>query len=305
MKRSLIKYLCCPINHEDLNLMAASANKEGEVLEGKLISSNGKEYLIEKGIPNLIPNAVLSKSGDAQKIHSPVSKSYVSILNKAGIGPHKIAQMDSLRFSIFSKTKNLCDKYLGGSVLEIGAGGDYLKDVFKSTYNEWVSLDYDLRTDSIDVRGDGQQLPFKNKMFDTIISIDVLEHVSAPEKFVSEMFRVIKPGGMVILSTPFFFFLHEEPYDFFRFSKYGLIEIFKRNGFQIVDVVPTAGAISIIGLLISVLITRTFRFSKVLLKTSLGINRFVQLKLFLPVDNRLDKNKRFAQGHFIIAKKEM
>jgi len=304
MKRSLMNYLCCPINHKELELVDTGANKEGEILVGKLISSNGNEYLIEKGIPNLIPNSVLPNIDDSQNIYRTVSKPYVSILHEMGIVSYKIAQMDSLRYSIFYKTKKLCDKYLEGNVLEIGAGGDYLKDYLKSTYEEWISLDYDLRSNSIDLRGDGQQLPIKSKIFDTIISIDVLEHVPNPEKFVSEMFRVIKPGGMVILSTPFFFYLHEEPYDFFRFSKYGLIAIFERNGFKIVDVMPTAGVIAIIGLLISVLITKTFRFSQVLLKTLLEINRFVQMKLFLPLDNRIDKNKRFAQGHFIVAKKE-
>lgn len=304
MKQSLINYLCCPINHDDLKLSHTITNNNGDIMEGKLISSNGLVYNIKNGIPNLIPTySALENSDEDQNIYKTVSKSYVSILNKNGIDSYKIAQMDSLRFAIFSKTKKICDKYLDGVVLEIGAGGNYLKEDFKSKYTDWLSLDYDLRSDSIDLRGDGQQLPFKNEMFDTIISIDVLEHVPNPEKFVSEMFRVIKPGGKVILSTPFFFYLHEEPFDFFRFSKYGLKTIFERNGFSVIDVIPTAGVISIFGLLISVFITRTFRFSKVLLNIVLKINRFFQLKLLLPIDNRLDKNKKFAQGHFIIAYK--
>lgn len=306
MKQNLIKYLCCPINHGELKLLNTITNKEGEILSGKLISSNGIEYLIENGIPNLIPiNSILVNDDDTQNVYKTISESYVSTLHKIGMDSYKIAQMDSLRFSIFSKTKKLCTKYLGGIVLEIGAGENYLKEDFKSIYEEWISLDYDLRSDSIDLRGDGQQLPFKTEIFDTIISIDVLEHVPNPKKFVSEMFRVIKPGGMIILSTPFFFYLHEEPYDFFRFSKYGLRTIFERNGFSVIEILPTAGVVAIIGILISIFITKTFRFSKVLLKALLGINRFIQLKLLLPIDNRLDKNKRFAQGHFIIAKKEI
>lgn len=306
MKQSLINYLCCPINNKDLKLLNPITNKSGEILEGKLISSDGFEYLIKNGIPNLIPmNSILTGTEDNQNIYETISESYVSILHKAGIDSYKITQMDSLRFSIFSKTKKLCTEYLGGVVLEVGAGGDYLKNDLKSMYDEWISLDYDLRSDSIDLRGDGQQLPFKDEIFDTIISIDVLEHVPNPEKFVSELFRVIKPGGNVILSTPFFFYLHEEPYDFFRFSKYGLRTIFERNGFSVIDIMPTAGVIAIIGLIISIFITKTFRFSKTILKLLLKINRFIQLKLLLPIDNKLDKNKRFAQGHFIIAKKKI
>jgi len=305
MKKELLNYLCCPISHGDLKLLEPVITKDGEILNGKLVSENCLEFSIENGIPNLIPmNQVIDKD-DNQNVYETSSESYVSILHKIGKTPYDIAQMDSLRFSIFSITKNLCDKYLKGDVLEIGAGGDYLKKEFKSKYDEWISLDYDLRSNSIDLRGDGQQLPLKDGVFDTIISVDVLEHVPNPEKFVSEMFRAVKPGGIVILSTPFFFYLHEEPHDYFRFSKYGLRTIFERNGLSVIDVIPTGGVIGILGLLISIFITKKLGFSRTFLKCLLEIHRFIQLKLFLPLDKKFDKNKKFAQGHFIVAKKEI
>ena len=142
------------------------------------------------------------------------------------------------------------------------------------------------------------------KLTDSIISIDVLEHVPNPDKFIAEMYRVLKPGGNIILSTPFFFYLHEEPNDYFRFSKYGLEILFLRNGFSIIEVTPIAGVISIFGILLSILITRIFKNTQLLLKAMLRINKFIQLRLLAPLDAILDKNKRFAQGHFIIAKKE-
>ncbi len=303
MKQSLINYLCCPVNHDNLKLLNIATNEYSEIIDGKLVSSAGLTYLITNGIPNLIP--ISQELGINNSHYKTISESYVTILNKIGIDAYEIAKMDSLRFSIYSKTKTLCDKYLNGVVLEIGAGGNYLKGSFLSRYDEWISLDYDLRSESIDLRGDGQQLPFKNEMFDTIISIDVLEHIPNPEKFVSEILRVIKPGGTVILSTPFFFYMHEEPNDFFRFSRYGLEILFERNGFSVLEIIPIAGVVSIIGILISIFITRTFKFSKILLKTILKINRLFQLKILLPIDNKFDKNKRFAQGHFIIAKKRV
>lgn len=305
MKKELLGYLCCPINHDELKLMDPIINKDGEIFEGKLVSEICLEYPIKNGIPNLIPKNPVQAKHDDQNVYKTLSESYVSILLKIGKTPYDIAQMDALRFSIFSITKKLCNKYLSGKVLEIGAGGNYLKEDLKNNYNEWISLDYDLRSNSIDLRGDGQQLPFKEEMFNTVISVDVLEHVPNPEKFVAEIYRTIKPGGTVILSTPFFFYLHEEPYDFFRFSKYGLKTIFERNGFRVVDVIPTGGVIGIFGLLISIFITKKLGFSKTLLKFLLKIHRFIQLKLFLPLDKKLDKNKKFAQGHFIVAKKEI
>lgn len=304
MKKSLLEYLCCPINHQELKLVSTISDNNDEIIEGKLISSIGLEYRIKNGIPNLLPCCSnLQNSNENQNSLYTTFKPYILILEKIGMDSLKIAQMDSLRYSIYYKTKQICSKHMGGIVLEIGAGGNYLKSEFKSLYNVWISLDYDLRLDSIDLRGDGQQLPLKNGIFDTIISIDVLEHVPNPEKFVSEMFRVIKPGGIVILSTPFFFYLHDAPFDFFRFSKFGLTTIFQRIGFEVIEVEPTAGVISIIGILISIFITKVFMFSTRLLKIMLAINQLIQIKLLLPIDKKLDKNNRFAQGHFIVAKK--
>jgi SAM-dependent methyltransferase len=300
MRQNLLEYICCPITHEKLEIKSIYLEKDGNVLNGKLISSSGVEFIIADGIPNLIPKSSQIESETIQQFEN---KSYVSILHKIGYNAIDIAQMDLLRYSIFSKIQFFMHNYLRGIVLEIGAGENYLKKCCSASYTEWVSLDYNVRSDSIDVLGDGQQLPFKDNVFDTIISVDVLEHVPNPEMFISEMFRVIKPNGVVILSTPFFFYLHESPNDFFRFSKFGLQTLFDRIGFKVIEVTPIAGVISIIGILTSILFTKVFSFSKVLLKLFLRINRFVQIKLLLPIDKLFDKDKRFAQGHFIIAKK--
>lgn len=215
-----------------------------------------------------------------------------------------ISQMDALRYSISKNIMTLSCKNMCGVVLDVGAGRNYLKSDLVGLYKQWISLDFDIRANDLDLQGDGQRLPLKSNIADTVISIDVLEHVPSPEKFVSELHRVLKPGGKVILSTPFFFYLHEEPYDFFRFSRYGLKELFERNGFEVLEIIPIAGVIAIIGLLISIAFTKIFRFSKYFMRIIYFINKFVQLNLILPLDKKIDKRKRFAQGHFIIAQKK-
>jgi SAM-dependent methyltransferase len=304
MLESKLKYYCCPLNHDALKLKVISRSKNGKIESGILTSTYGIEYPINNGIPNFIITSKQVCSNSNRKIYERITKPYDVILKENGITATMISQMDSLRYSIFVKTKEYGQKYLKGLVLEIGAGNNYLNQIFNGIYSEWISLDYDIRNDSIDLQGDGQMLPIKSELLDTIISIDVLEHVPDPEKFVHELFRVLKPGGVVILSTPFFFWLHEEPFDYFRFSKYGLRSIFERHGFNVISVEAVAGIVSIGGSLVSILLTKVFKFSKMLLKIIYFINKKLQLNILFPLDKIIDKRKRFAQGHYIVAQKD-
>ena len=79
----------------------------------------------------------------------------------------------------------------------------------------------------VDVIGDAHDLPFKDNTFDIILCTEVLEHLHTPQKAISEMQRVLKPKGKLILTTRFIFPLHDIPNDYFRFTKYGLKYLFK------------------------------------------------------------------------------
>jgi SAM-dependent methyltransferase len=305
MKLDLLKYICCPINHDPFTIKITEKNPDGSVISGKLFSGSGIEYSIQDGIPLLVPRTTDSskEKSNNSPIYERVTKPYDDYLVEHGIDASKIAQMDSLRYSIYKLSNEIITKYCNGIVLDLGAGRDHLREDYSRLSTYWISLDYDARSNTIDVNGDGQFLPFPDNLFDTIVSIDVLEHVADPAKFISEIYRVLKPSGKVILSTPFFFWLHEEPHDYYRFSRYGLKTIFEKNNFKVIDVMPIAGIVSIIGILISILLVKTFRYSKYLLILSYHINKLIQLNIFYPLDKIIDKRKRFAQGHFIIAEK--
>lgn len=303
MRKEIIKYIFCPVNHDDLFLEDSIEDANGNIVSGVLRSKNGKTYLINEGIPNFIDNDSLADNSDINPSDKRLTEPYNEILERAGINSKLISQMDALRYSIYKNVIEFSHENMQGVVLDLGAGRNYLKSDLIGLYNQWVSLDFDVRANDLDLQADGQMMPLKSNIFDTVISIDVLEHVPSPERFVSEIFRVLKPGGKVILSTPFFFYLHEEPYDYFRFSRYGLKKLFGRNGFEVLEIVPIAGAIAIFGLLISVAFTRIFSFSNFLIRICYSINKFIQLNILLPLDKKIDKRKRFAQGHFIIARK--
>ena len=120
--------------------------------------------------------------------------------------------------------------YVTGDVLDIG-GGDYqrYKKFFK--YKSYLSMDVYEGKD-IDVVGSADDIPFPDESFDSVISTQVLEHVKFPEKCVQEACRVLKKGGIALVTVPQWNDLHSEPHDYWRYTNYGMKELFERNGFE-------------------------------------------------------------------------
>lgn len=79
----------------------------------------------------------------------------------------------------------------------------------------------------VDVVADAHDLPFEDERFDVILCTEVLEHLHTPHAAISEMRRVLKRGGMLILTTRFVFPIHNAPGDYFRYTKYGLRYLFR------------------------------------------------------------------------------
>jgi len=84
-------------------------------------------------------------------------------------------------------------------------------------------------------------LPFKDAVFDTVLCNEVLEHVPEPARLMAEVARVLKPGGVLLLTTPQTWGLHMEPYDFYRYTKYGLRYLAEKSGLEVIEVAPTCG----------------------------------------------------------------
>jgi SAM-dependent methyltransferase len=63
----------------------------------------------------------------------------------------------------------------------------------------------------------------------------VLEHVFNPDEFLAEINRVLKPGGRLLLTVPFVWDEHEQPYDYARYSSFGLRVLLEKHGLQILQ----------------------------------------------------------------------
>jgi O-methyltransferase len=85
----------------------------------------------------------------------------------------------------------------------------------------------------VDYKSDLCALPIVDNLFDAVISTQVLEHIKTPDLAVHEIYRILKPGGKLLLTTPFFFEEHLVPCDYFRFTQFGLNDLLSRAGFEI------------------------------------------------------------------------
>lgn len=127
-------------------------------------------------------------------------------------------------------TKKLTRKKLGTFITSHATDG-YTLDIgcerspYAHLFPNRVGLDI---TDGeyVDVVGDAHNLPFEDNTFDVVLCTEVLEHLHTPEKAAAEMIRVLKPGGKLVLTTRFMFPVHVAPYDYYRYTAYGLLHLF-------------------------------------------------------------------------------
>lgn len=140
--------------------------------------------------------------------------------------------------------KYLISNYFKGKLLDIGCGDKPYKNIARPHVTEHIGLDHKntLHDKSkIDLFGTAYNIPKENEYFDTVLCTAVLEHLEEPDKAIKEANRILKSGGYAIYSVPLFWHLHEEPRDFYRYTKYGLKYLFEKNGFEIVELRPLSG----------------------------------------------------------------
>ena len=126
---------------------------------------------------------------------------------------------------------------LGGSLLDFGCGSKPYKEHFN--VDKYVGVDvinkgHSHENEQIDIYFDGSHLPFKNEIFDSVFSSEVFEHIFDLDGVLTELSRVLKKGGTGLFTVPFAWDEHETPYDFGRYTSYGIKFLLERQGFEII-----------------------------------------------------------------------
>jgi SAM-dependent methyltransferase len=124
-----------------------------------------------------------------------------------------------------------------GRTLDIGCGCKHYEQLCAS--NEYIGIEIDTeenrKSKKADYFYDGIKLPFEDGSFDSVLTSQVFEHVFNPDGFLHESCRVLKPGGLMLITAPFVWDEHEQPYDYARYSSFGMRALLESHGYEIVE----------------------------------------------------------------------
>jgi SAM-dependent methyltransferase len=128
--------------------------------------------------------------------------------------------------------------FQGGRLLDIGCGTKPYELLFN--VDCYVGLEipgggHDDRAKSADIYYNGKNFPFKKSAFDYIILNEVLEHIFEPEELIGNVYSLLKPNGLLLITVPFVWDEHEKPYDYGRYTSFGLKYLISKKGFEIID----------------------------------------------------------------------
>lgn len=167
-------------------------------------------------------------------------------------------------------------KYSTGEVLDIGCGNKPYKELFEDQIDKYIGCDIIQSSNNcVDILCEATKIPLPDNSFDTVFSTQTIEHIGDFQGMVNEAYRLCKPGGHFIVSGPMYWPLHEEPYDFFRFTKHGFAHSLEKAGFTVVEINPNGGKWALMGQVIIQTLPTWLTFPKVL--KMLHNNTFVWL----------------------------
>jgi SAM-dependent methyltransferase len=163
-------------------------------------------------------------------------------LNQKTIGKDAYWHIAVQNEAALRDTLPIIKSFVKGVTLDLGAGKLAWRKSLMGSAKTYYSADVTQEHPDLDTLFDvTKPFPLESESFDTVFCYSVLEHTPKPGVVLPEIHRILKPGGSAIISVPFVFYLHGEPYDYFRFTKYGVKQLAKEAGFSIESMVMNGG----------------------------------------------------------------
>lgn len=206
----------------------------------------------------------------------------------------------------FLKKHSACYR---GDLYDLGCGEAPYKDFFLRYASTYTAVDWSgsCHDTSPDVVADlNKAFPIGSDVADTIVSLSVIEHLCEPANFLSECYRILKPGGHLLLQVPWQWWIHEAPYDFYRFTPYGLKYLLEKAGFQGVTVEAQSGFCTTLVLKFNYFTCRFIRGPKLLKALIFAVLWPVwQMgQVLAPYLDKLDRSWELEScGFYVVAKK--
>ena len=206
-------------------------------------------------------------------------------------------------------------------LLDVGCGEKPFAPIYDKVASSSVGLEVETSLhdqSQVDVFYDGENIPFDEGEFDIIFSTEVMEHVPDPEKYLSEIHRVLMKDGIAVLTVPFFVPLHEVPHDYYRYTEFGLRHLISKSNFELQKIEVFGDYIAVI---ISLLVTPHLKLWNVISKKlrlrflRTVYNPFIFLLIYLPqvlylkmkninyFNNMFKKMQYMPKGYGLVIKK--
>lgn len=195
-----------------------------------------------------------SQGSSTREPRPPESKTHVRRRTRSRA---RLWSGDFLGTSLIYRDVREATRDLRGRLLDLGCGNSPYRHLL-STDIQYIGYDGDRQGSRPGVVGSVGSLPFGDGVFDTILSTQVLEHVADPLAMLAEAARVLKPGGRLILTAPQYWRLHEEPHDYFRFTRYGLEHLLGQAGLEIDSIKAQGGVWRLTGQAINSAVVHRF-----------------------------------------------
>jgi SAM-dependent methyltransferase len=195
---------------------------------------------------------------------------------------------------------------LTGDILDVGCGTKPYRSLFN--VRSYTGLEFDTpvarRRNMAEVYYDGGSFPFAAEKFDSVLCNQVLEHVFNPDEFLREISRVLKPGGRLLLTVPFIWDEHEQPYDYARYTSFGLRSMLERNGFRVSRQKKILSNASVLFQLLNAYLFKVMETRVVALKLALRVLVFAPISVLgLLAGFLLPKNSDMFLDQLVVAER--
>ena len=196
--------------------------------------------------------------------------------------------------------------HVTGKVVDVGCGQKPYEWLFISS--QYVGLEVDneenRKNKKADFFYDGTVFPFREEEYDSMVLIQVFEHVFNPDSFLREVNRVLKVGGVLLMSVPFVWDEHEQPHDYARYSSFGLCSLLQSHGFEVVEHRKSVNDIRVVFQILNAYIY------KITITKNTYLNLIITLLLIAPfnilgelLSKLLPKNNDLYLDNVVLAKK--
>lgn len=220
------------------------------------------------------------------------------------MGRARYQELSAVTKSRIDVTEALLAAHARGRVLDVGCGHMPFRASVLRHAASYEGLDVEARAEGVTYVSDAVTMTgVPRDAFDTVLCLEVLEHVPDPRGVLASIASVLRPGGTLILTVPHLSRLHEEPHDYYRYTGYGLRALADAAGLEVVSIAAHAGVLSFLSHQLSTVVCGLTWGIPGLRQLAYQANRFLIVRPSLFLDRALRLGRFFPLGYSLVARR--